>query len=158
MIWYCLGCESRIEGGSLHFHCQDALCTALCGHRLRLPKWRIGRPARSDMQGDRAVVPVCADHRSQRRIQVAVRCGRQIVVARPLVAQGPLPASTCETETYKPGHDTLESVPCKSWQVALPLASPFTRKREDRCRSSRFVPWLAPTKGISRRSRTASPG
>src|SRR6266566_1288096 len=67
MIWYCLGYESRIERGRLHFHCQDALCTALCDHSLRLPKRRPGRPARSDMQGDRAVVPVCADHLSPRR-------------------------------------------------------------------------------------------
>ncbi len=34
------------------------------------------------------MVPVCADHLSQGSIQVAVRCGRQIVVARPFVAQG----------------------------------------------------------------------
>ena len=121
MIWYCLGYESRIERGRLHFHCQDALCTALCDHSLRLPKRRPGRPARSDMQGDRAVVPVCADHLSPRRIQVAVCCGKQIVVARPLAAQGPLPASTCETETYKPGHDTWSRCPANPGRWLCPL-------------------------------------
>ncbi len=46
-------------------------------------------------------------------------------------------------------------VTCKPWQVALPLASPFTGKREYLHGYSRFVPWLAPGQGISRRLRTA---
>jgi hypothetical protein len=88
MIWPCLACESRVEGGGLHFHRQDALCATLHNHRFRLPKRRIGRPTRSNMQGNSRVVPVCADHLSQGIIQAAVRRGRYIMVARPLVAQG----------------------------------------------------------------------
>src|SRR6266699_7322965 len=44
------GLRQRVEGGSLHLHRQDALCAALGDYRLRLPKRRIGRPARSNMQ------------------------------------------------------------------------------------------------------------
>jgi hypothetical protein len=38
------GLGSGVEGGSLHLHCQDTLCAALCDQRFRLSKWRIGRP------------------------------------------------------------------------------------------------------------------
>src|SRR5579884_782421 len=82
------GLCQRVEGGRLHFHCQDTLCAALRDQRLRLPKRRIGRPTRSYMQGDQTVVPVCAEHLSQHRVQVAVGCGRHIMVAGPFVAQG----------------------------------------------------------------------
>src|SRR5215469_4798137 len=56
------GLGQRVEGCSLHFHCRDAFCTALCDYRLRLPKWRIGRPTRSDMQGYHYSVGVFATH------------------------------------------------------------------------------------------------
>src|SRR6266568_7547752 len=86
MIWYCLACESRVEGGRLHFYCQDAFCAAQRDQGLRLPKRRISRPACAYMQENLSAVPVCTDHFSQGGRQIAVRCGRQIMVARPLVA------------------------------------------------------------------------
>jgi hypothetical protein len=73
------GLGQRVEGCGLHLHRQDALGAAMCDQRLRLPKGRIGRPARAHMQGNPLAIPVCADYLSQRRIQGAVGCGWQIV-------------------------------------------------------------------------------
>src|SRR5256884_9338430 len=67
------GLRQCVEGGSLHFHCQDALCAAPCDHRFRLPKRRIGRPTSAHVQGQPSVVPSCANYLTQGRMQVAVR-------------------------------------------------------------------------------------
>ncbi len=82
------GLCQRVEGGGLHFHRQDTLGATPRDHRFRLPKRRIGRPTGAHVQGKPPLVPMCADHLAQGGMQVAVRRGRRIMVACPLVAQG----------------------------------------------------------------------
>src|SRR5260370_37601496 len=82
------GLRQRVEGGGLHLHRQDALCAALCNHGLCFPERRIGRPARSNVKRNRAVVPKCADYLAQGRVERAVGSWWHIMVARALVAQG----------------------------------------------------------------------